>query len=72
MCRPWLRIAHRGASGSVPEHTRPAFEKALAIGVDMIELDVQLSCDGELVVIHDLELGRTTDGSGRVSAPRLP
>ena len=68
MRRSWLRIAHRGASGSAPEHTRPAFEKALAVGVDMIELDVQLSRDGELVVIHDLELGRTTDGSGRVAA----
>jgi len=68
MRRKWLRIAHRGASGTTPEHTRPAFEKALAVGVDMIELDVQLSRDGELVVIHDLELERTTDGSGRVSA----
>jgi len=68
MRRSWLRIAHRGASGSAPEHTRPAFEKALAVGVDMIEIDIQLSRDGELVVIHDVELGRTTDGSGRVSA----
>ena len=68
MRRKWLRIAHRGASGTAPEHTRSAFEKALAVGVDMIELDVQLSRDRELVVIHDLELGRTTDGTGRVSA----
>ena len=64
----WLRIAHRGASGSAPEHTRAAFERALALGVDMIELDVQLSRDGELVVMHDLDLGRTTSGHGPVRA----
>lgn len=62
----WLRIAHRGASGTAPEHTRCAFERALALGVDMIELDVQLSRDQELVVIHDRELDRTTSGSGLV------
>ncbi len=60
MGREWLRIAHRGASGSAPEHTRPAFERALDAGVDMIELDVQLSRDGVLVVLHDLDLQRTT------------
>lgn len=64
----WLRIAHRGASGSAPEHTRAAFERALELGVDMIELDVQLSRDGELVVIHDLDLERTTSGHGCVRA----
>jgi glycerophosphoryl diester phosphodiesterase len=64
--RSWLRIAHRGASGTAPEHSRPAFECALAVGVDMIELDVQLSRDGELVVIHDHDLQRTTTGSGLV------
>lgn len=62
----WLRIAHRGASGSAPEHTRPAFARALDLGVDMIELDVQLTRDAELIVIHDLELDRTTDGHGAV------
>lgn len=66
MSQRWLRIAHRGASGSAPEHTRPAFERALDLGVDMIELDVQLSRDGELVVIHDLDLQRTTNGTGPV------
>jgi glycerophosphoryl diester phosphodiesterase len=64
----WLRIAHRGASGSAPEHTRAAFERALALGVDMIELDVQLSRDGELVVMHDPDLDRTTSGHGAVRA----
>ncbi len=71
MSRAWLRIAHRGASGSAPEHTRPAFEKALALGADMIELDVQLSRDGELVVLHDEELQRTTTGQGLVRDQRL-
>lgn len=66
MGRSWLRIAHRGASGDAPEHTRRAFERALALGVDMIELDVQLSRDQELVVMHDYELERTTTGSGLV------
>lgn len=69
--RAWLRIAHRGASGSAPEHTRAAFEQALALGVDMIELDVQLSRDNELVVMHDLNLDRTTSGHGPVRAHEL-
>lgn len=67
----WLRVAHRGASGSAPEHTRAAFHRALEIGVDMIELDVQLSADGELVVIHDFDLERTTSGRGAVRSHRL-
>jgi len=66
MSQRWLRIAHRGASGCAPEHTRPAFERALELGVDMIELDVQLTRDGALVVIHDLDLRRTTNGVGPV------
>ena len=68
MSRHWLRIAHRGASGSAPEHTRPAFQRALDLGVDMIELDVQLSSDGVLVVLHDLDLQRTTGVAGAVRA----
>lgn len=63
---PFLRIAHRGASLEEPEHTREAFERALELGVDMIEIDVQLTRDGFLAVLHDLELGRTVAGSGRV------
>lgn len=61
---PCLRIAHRGAAGTRPELTRPAFERALEIGVDMIELDVQLTRDERLVVLHDRELGRTLQGYG--------
>lgn len=66
MAGRWLRIGHRGASGSAPEHTGAAFRRALDLGVDMIELDVQLSRDEELVVMHDLELERTTNGRGAV------
>lgn len=44
-----LRIGHRGAAGTRPELTRAAFERAIELGVDMIELDVQLTSDGELV-----------------------
>lgn len=62
----WLRIAHRGAAGTRPEHTRSAFLRALEIGVDMIELDVHLTKDERLVVIHDHELARTTPAQGAV------
>jgi glycerophosphoryl diester phosphodiesterase len=62
----FLVIGHRGAAGLAPEHTRASFERALAVGVDMIELDVQLTRDGHLVVMHDVELGRTVPASGRV------
>lgn len=61
-----LRIAHRGAAGTRPELTRPAFERALELGVDMIELDVHLTRDGRLVVLHDRRLGRTVPGAGAV------
>lgn len=57
---------HRGASGYAPENTIPAFEKAVEMGADGIELDVQLTKDGELVVIHDETIDRTSDGSGWV------
>lgn len=57
---------HRGASGHAPENTLPAFALALEQGADGIELDVQLTSDGEVVVIHDRTLERTTDGTGRV------
>jgi glycerophosphoryl diester phosphodiesterase len=60
-------IAHRGFSGIAPENTLTAFKKAIEIGADMIELDVMLSKDGELVVIHDKTVNRTTNGKGKVS-----
>lgn len=61
-----LCIAHRGASGYAPEHTRAAFALALEQGADMIELDVQLSADDALVVFHDADVSRTTNGKGKV------
>ncbi|SHJ49687.1 glycerophosphoryl diester phosphodiesterase [Malonomonas rubra DSM 5091] len=63
----FLIIAHRGASGCWPENTLLAFAKALDAGAKWLELDVHLSADGELVVIHDETLQRTTNGNGRVS-----
>jgi len=61
-----LIYGHRGASAIHPENTLRAFQHALAIGVDGIELDVHATADGIPVVIHDRDVGRTTDGSGYV------
>jgi len=58
--------AHRGASAYAPENTIPAFRLAMEQGADGIELDVQLSRDGKLVVIHDEWVDRTSNGKGRV------
>ncbi len=60
-------FAHRGAVKVAPENTLPAFEKALEMGVDGIELDVQTSADGVPVVMHDFTVERTTGGSGAVA-----
>jgi len=62
----FLIIAHRGASGRWPENTLLAFRKALDAGAKWLELDVHLSVDSQLVVIHDETLQRTTNGCGRV------
>lgn len=59
-------IAHRGASGYAPENTIPAFELALEMNADSIELDIQLTKDHIPVVIHDETVNRTTDGKGYV------
>lgn len=67
----FLKIAHRGYSTRYPENTLLAFEKAFAAGADMIELDVHLSGDGRLVVIHDDRIDRTADGTGAVSGLSL-
>jgi glycerophosphoryl diester phosphodiesterase len=61
-----LVIAHRGASAAAPENTIAAFERAITDGADAIELDVHLSRDDHLVVIHDETLERTTNGLGPV------
>jgi glycerophosphoryl diester phosphodiesterase len=59
--------AHRGASASAPENTMEAFRLAVDAGADAIEIDVHLTADGELAVIHDETLDRTTDRSGAVA-----
>ncbi|KEH91555.1 glycerophosphodiester phosphodiesterase [Clostridium botulinum] len=59
-------FAHRGFSGKYPENTLLAFEKAIELGVDGIELDVHLSKDNEMVIIHDENVSRTTNGEGYI------
>jgi glycerophosphoryl diester phosphodiesterase len=59
-------VAHRGASAYAPENTIAAFDKAVEMKADYIEIDVQRSKDGKLVLIHDTTVDRTTDGSGKV------
>jgi len=66
-----LIFAHRGACRAAPENTLPAFEAAAALGADGVELDVQYSSDGQLVVFHNPKLDETTDGSGRLTALTL-
>ena len=67
----WIRIAHRGASGSAPENTLAAFKKAMEIGVDAVELDLHGTADGEIVVIHDDSLNRTTNIRGAINQTTL-
>lgn len=62
-----LVIAHRGASGEAPENTMAAFERAIEMKVDLIELDIHFSKDGEIMVIHDETVDRTTDGRGAIA-----
>ena len=61
--REFLVIGHRGAAGLAPENTLASFRRAVELGVDAVELDVHV-VDGELVVIHDDTVERTTDGTG--------
>lgn len=64
-------IGHRGAAGAAPENTVVGIEHALAAGAEAVEVDVHLSSDGHLVVIHDDTLDRTTDGEGTVERAGL-
>jgi glycerophosphoryl diester phosphodiesterase len=66
-----LVIAHRGDSAHRPENTLAAFASALEVGAELIELDVQLTADGHVVVIHDGTLDRTTSGRGAVNERTL-
>ena len=65
---PPLVIAHRGASGEAPENSLAAFRLAVKHGADAAETDVRISKDGQVVVHHDPELGRTVHGSGPMHA----
>ncbi len=66
-----LIIAHRGASALAPENTLSAFREAVRAGADLVEMDLRLSRDGAVVVFHDRELDRTTDGTGPVAGKTL-
>src|SRR5713101_4665168 len=61
-----LRIGHRGAAGHAPENTLLSIQKAITLGVDIVEVDVRRTRDGELVLLHDQRVNRTTNGSGRI------
>ncbi|HEY6828329.1 MAG TPA: glycerophosphodiester phosphodiesterase [Gemmatimonadaceae bacterium] len=64
-------IAHRGASAHFPENTIPSFDRAVELGADAIEFDLRVSRDGEVVIIHDPTVDRTTDGTGAVDSLTL-
>jgi glycerophosphoryl diester phosphodiesterase len=70
---PVMRIAHRGASGEglAPENTLAAIEKAMEIGVDLVEVDIQVTADGHPVLVHDRRVDRTTNGRGLVDTLTL-
>lgn len=59
-------VAHRGASSTHPENTVPSFQAAVALGAGVVELDARLTADGIVVVVHDPDVSRTTDGAGLV------
>lgn len=68
--RPFV-IAHRGASGEAPENTMAAFDLAIRQGADVIELDVHVTADSALIVMHDFAVDRTTDGHGLIKDLKL-
>jgi glycerophosphoryl diester phosphodiesterase len=61
-----IRIGHRGAAGHVLENTLGSIEKAIELGVDYVEIDLRLTRDGHVVVLHDATVDRTTRGHGRI------
>jgi glycerophosphoryl diester phosphodiesterase len=62
-----LKVGHRGAKAYEPENTLSSFKRAIELGVDAVELDVRKTKDNEIVVIHNSDVNKTTDGSGSVS-----
>lgn len=71
LCGEPLLIAHRGGGDLRPEETLPAFENAVALGADVLEVDVHTTADGEVVCLHDDTVDRTTDGTGEVHGMTL-
>ncbi|MAG91063.1 hypothetical protein CMO83_00130 [Candidatus Woesearchaeota archaeon] len=61
-----LKIARRGASGYVPENTMAAFEKSLEIDCDVVEFDIHKTKDNQIIIMHDENVGKTTDGLGNI------
>src|SRR3954452_22598120 len=61
-----ISVAHRGASGFAPENMQSAFQIALSMGADILECDIHLTKDGELVIMHDDKVDRTTNGIGYI------
>ena len=68
--RPMV-VAHRGGASLGPENSLMAIERAITLGVDVVEVDVRLSADGYVVVMHDKSVNRTTGGKGRVNGLSL-
>jgi len=66
-----IKIAHRGSSGTYPENTSLAFEKAIEAGSDMLEMDCRLSKDGHVVILHDERLDRVAGGRGTVQGKTI-
>lgn len=66
-----LVVGHRGAAGTVPENTLPSLQRALEVGADTVEVDIQCTADDRLVLRHDPTLERTTDGRGPVEEHTL-
>lgn len=67
-----IRIAHRGAKAYVAENTLAAFSKGVELGANGIELDVHLSADGKVIVMHDATIDRTTNGTGKIAEMDWP
>src|SRR5512139_3843484 len=67
---PWV-VAHRGGSALAPENTFPAFDRAVALGADALEIDVRLTGDGAVVVFHDEETARLTGEPGTIEGRTL-
>lgn len=68
---PTRVIAHRGSSGTAPENTLVAIRRAIDVGADMVEVDVTVTADGHVILLHDETLDRTTDGEGVPTAQTL-